>query len=340
MEEQMNGKATWLIPLAILAGLAFGADGSIVQTGTPDAAAPTRVTSTRLITLGTRGGPIPSKNRAQSSNLLIVNGSYYLIDAGDGALRRLTQAGGDYKQLGKIFITHGHDDHTAGLGTILSAEWDFQRHTPIDVYGPPGTTALVQGAIQYFTGNAEIRWAEGRRTPLGDVFVGHDVEPGMVYQDANVRVTAVENSHFHIPKGSPFYGRYKSYAYRFETPGRVIVFTGDTGPSEAVTQLAQGADVLVSEVGSPEDVKNTLIKNGAWQSMTEEQQTSLMRHIREEHLTPQEVGKMAARARVKTVVLTHLLPTVDENDDYQRFVPVVQTYFSGRVLVAKDLMEF
>lgn len=297
-------------------------------------------TGTHLITLGTRGGPIPAKDRAQSSNLLIVNGTYYLVDAGDGVLRRLTQAGANFRQVGKIFITHGHDDHTAGLGALMSVAWDFQRHDPIDVYGPPGTAALVKGAIQYFTVNAEIRWAEGRRTPLGDVFVGHDVEPGLIYQDQNIKVTAVENTHFHIPEGSPYYGKYKSYAYRFQTPDRVIVFTGDTGPSEAVTELARDADTLVSEVGSSEDVKQVLIKNGTWQGMTPEQQTAFMRHEVEEHLTPAEVGKMAARAHVKTVVLTHLLPTVNEHDDYQRYVPEVKKVFSGQVVVAKDLMEF
>ena len=297
-------------------------------------------TGTRLITLGTRGGPIPAKDRAQSSNLLIVNGTYYLIDAGDGVLRRVTQAGANFRQVGKIFITHGHDDHTAGLGALMSVAWDFQRHDPIDVYGPPGTAALVKGAIQYFTVNAEIRWAEGRRTPLGDVFVGHDVAPGLIYQDQNIKVTAVENTHFHIPEGSPYHGKYKSYAYRFQTPDRVIVFTGDTGPSDAVTELARDADTLVSEVGSSEDVKQVFIKNGTWQGMTPEQQAALMRHEVEEHLTPDAVGKMAARAHVKTVVLTHLLPTVNEHDDYQRYVPEVKKFFSGQVVVAKDLMEF
>jgi ribonuclease BN (tRNA processing enzyme) len=160
----------------------------------------------------------------------------------------------------------------------------------------------------------------------------------LVYQDANIKVTAVENTHFLIPEGSPYYGKYKSY--RFQTPDRVIVFTGDTGPSDAVTELAGNADILVSEVGSAEDVKQVLIKNGAWQGMTPEQQVALMRHLTEEHLTPEEVGKMAARAYVKTVVLTHLLATVDEHDDYQRFVPEVGRLFSGRVVVAKDLMEF
>ncbi|MCO5398242.1 MBL fold metallo-hydrolase [Ralstonia soli] len=297
-------------------------------------------TGTHLITLGTRGGPIPAKDRAQSSNLLVVNGTYYLIDAGDGVLRRLTQAGANFRQIGHVFITHCHDDHTAGLGALMSVAWDFQRHDPIAVYGPPGTVALVKGAIQYFTVNAEIRWAEGRRTPLADVFVGHDVAPGLIYQDQNIKVTAVENTHFHIPEGSPYYGKYKSYAYRFQTPDRVIVFTGDTGPSDAVTELAKNADTLVSEVGSSEDVKQVLIQNGTWQGMTPEQQAAFMRHVVEEHLTPDEVGKMAAHARVKTVVLTHLLPTVNEHDDYQRYVPEVKKFFSGTVVVARDLMAF
>ncbi|WP_043356493.1 MBL fold metallo-hydrolase [Cupriavidus basilensis] len=297
-------------------------------------------TGTHLITLGTRGGPIPAKDRAQSSNLLIVDGTYYLVDAGDGVLRRLTQAGVNFRQIGKVFITHGHDDHTAGLGTLMSVAWDFQRHDPIAVYGPPGTATLVKGAIQYFTVNAEIRWAEGRRTPLADVFVGHDVVPGPIYQDKNIQVTAVENTHFHIPEGSPYYGKYKSYSYRFQTPDRVVVFTGDTGPSDAVTELARNADILVSEVGSSEDVKQVLVKNGTWQGMTAEQQTAFMRHEVEEHLTPDEVGRMAARAHVRTVVLSHLLPTVNEHDDYLRYVTEVKKFFSGQVVVAKDLMEF
>jgi ribonuclease BN (tRNA processing enzyme) len=297
-------------------------------------------TKSRLITLGTRGGPVPTKDRAQSSNVLIVNGTNYLIDAGDGVIRRLAQAGINVRQVGKVFITHDHDDHTAALGTLLSYEWDFQRHDPVDVYGPPGTAALVKGAIQYFTVNAEIRWVEGRRTPLTDVFVGHDVQPGMIYQDKNIKVTAVENTHFHIPEGTPYFGKYKSYSYRFETPDRVIFVTGDTGPSEAVTKLAAGADILLSEVASAEDIKQVLIKNGTWQGMTPDQQAAFMKHLTEEHLTPEEVGKLAAQAKVKKVILTHLPATITEDDDYQRFIPEVKKMFSGEVVVAKDLMQF
>ena len=313
-------------------GDAFGQGGGVTSQIPPGIA--------RVITLGTRGGPTPSKARAQSSNLLIVNGEYYLIDAGDGVLRQLVQSGADFRKVGKIFITHDHDDHTGGLATLISVGWDLLRRQPIDIYGPPGTAALVEGTLQYLRINAEIRWAEGRRAPLTDVVVGHEIEPGLVYQDANVKVTAVENTHFHIPAGTPYAGKYKSYSYRFETPGRVVVFTGDTGPSDKVAELAQNADILVSEVGSADDVKQLLIKNGTWQNMSAEQQTDVMRHLTEEHLTPAEVGKLAARAKAGKVVLTHLLPSVNDNDDYARFIPEVRQFFSGDVVIAKDLMEF
>jgi ribonuclease BN (tRNA processing enzyme) len=77
-----------------------------------------------LITLGTAGGPSARPGRAQSSNLLAVDGTYYVIDAGDGVARRLARAGIDFRDIGTIFITHHHDDHTAGLGTLMSLSWD------------------------------------------------------------------------------------------------------------------------------------------------------------------------------------------------------------------------
>ena len=230
-------------------------------------AAPSKA-GTRLITLGTSGGPNPRAHRAQSSNLLIVNGALYVIDAGDGVSRRLAKAGIDIREIGIIFITHHHDDHTAGLGTLMSYAWDQNRTKPINVYGPPKTVELVKAAVQYFTISAEIRLADGGRTvPLAQVFSGHDVGTGVVYQDANVKVTAVENTHFDFHKGAAS-GKHKSYSYRFETLDRVIVFTGDTGASDAVTELAKGADLLVTETSSCEDRKQMMINDGRWQAMT------------------------------------------------------------------------
>jgi ribonuclease BN (tRNA processing enzyme) len=304
-------------------------------------AAPAK-SGTRLITLGTRSGPTPTVGRAQSSNLLIVNGALYVIDAGDGVTRRLTRLGANFRDIGNIFITHPHSDHTGGLAALLTVIYDANRTNPANIYGPPGTQAGVQGLLQYLNVNSDIRISDGTKVvPAAKIFAGHDAGVGPVLQDANVKVTATENTHFHFPPGSPGYGKYKSYAYRFDTPDRAIVFTGDTGPSDAVSDLAKGADMLVSEVTGPiEEYRAQQIKNGRWQSMTPEQQEGSLRHMREEHLQPEDVGKMAARAGVKTVVLTHLPATADPEEDYRRFVAQIKQQFSGQVLVAKDLMEF
>ena len=295
----------------------------------------------RLITLGTRSGPNPTVGRAQSSNLLIVNGTYYLVDAGDGVVRRLTRAGIRIRDIGRIFITHAHSDHTGGLPSLLQVQFDANRTGKVEIYGPPGTDILTGAIMAYLNVNSDIRTSEGTQTqPVRDMVASHDVGTGEIYRDANVTVTAVENAHFHFAPGTPAYGRFKSYAYRFEGAGRSIVLTGDTGPSEAVTGLARGADLLVSEVNDPEEARQRRIRNGDWQQLSPAEQTAFMRHMTGEHLTPDEVGKMAQRAGVKKVVLTHILATSDPNDDYARYVAGVRKYFAGEVVVARDLMEF
>ena len=293
---------------------------------------------TRLITLGTSAGPPPRAHRAQSSNLVTVNGTHYVIDAGDGVARRLAKVGINVREIGIVFITHHHDDHTAGLGTLLSVSWDQNRTKPIHVYGPPRTEDLIKAAVQYFNISAEIRIADGGRTvPIAQVFVGHDVGTGSIYQDENIKVTAVENSHFDFHEGAAA-GKHKSYAYRFETTDRVIVFTGDTGPSDAITELAKGADLLVSETSSCQGRMQEMIDDGRWQAMTPAEQAGIMRQATQGHMTLDEIGKMAAGANVKTVVLSHL--THKSGGDYTPWANEVTKHFSGRVLVAKDLMAF
>jgi ribonuclease BN (tRNA processing enzyme) len=293
----------------------------------------------RIVTLGTAAGPSLAPHRAQSSNLLSVNGTHYIVDAGDGVARRLAGAGIDVRDIGTIFITHHHDDHTSGLGTLLSIAWDRQRTKPINVYGPPRTQELVKAAVQYFAISAEIRIADGGRTvPIAEVFFGYDVAAGLIYQDERIKVTAVENSHFSFHKG-PAAGKHKSYAYRFETPGRVIVFTGDTGPSDAVAELAKGADLLVTETSSCEERRQAMINDGRWQAMTPAEQAGIIRQATQGHMTLDDIGKMAARADVKIVVLSHLTQRVG-TDDYTPWAEEVKKHFSGQVLVAEDLMEF
>jgi len=327
------GKLGTLLALGSLLLVATFAADSFAQT----ADAPAKP-GTRVITLGTVAGPPPRANRAQSSNLLVVNGTLYVIDAGDGAARRIAQAGFNVRDVGTIFITHHHDDHTAGVGTLMSVAWDNQRTKPINVYGPPQTEDLVKAAVQYYTISADIRIADGGRTiPVSQLFLGHDVGTGVVYKDANVTVTAIENTHFAAQK-IPETLRQKSYSYRFDTPGRVVVFTGDTGPTDALVELAKGADLLVSEANSIEQRMQDLTRSGQWQVMTPAEQTRIKRQMAEGHLNTEDVGRIAARAGVKTVVLTHL--TWKADDDYTSWVDEVKKHFSGPVLVAKDLKEF
>jgi ribonuclease BN (tRNA processing enzyme) len=316
--------------------LALATNETMMQTNSAQIKA-----GTRVITLGTLAGPPPRAYRAQSSNLLIVNDTFYVVDAGDGVARRLAKAGMNIRDIGTIFITHHHGDHTAGLGTLMSVAWAQGRTAPINVYGPPGTERLVKAAVQYFTLSAEIRTAErGCMVPIARVFFGHDVGTGVVYQDANIKVTAVENSHFdfHDPSDS---GKYKSYSYRFETPGREIVFTGDTGPSEAVTELAKDADLLVAEANSVGDRKQAMINDGSWQTMRDLDRIHILSQATRGHLTPDVVGQMATRANVKTVVLTHLTYRPPPNtENYEPWADEVKRHFSGQVLIANDLMEF
>ncbi|HEY6258008.1 MAG TPA: MBL fold metallo-hydrolase [Xanthobacteraceae bacterium] len=332
-------KSLWAL---LVAGLLAIAGTMLVAGSRAQPAAPSAKSGTRLITLGTRSGPTPTVGRAQSSNLLVVNGAQYIIDAGDGVTRRLTRLGTNFRSIDAIFITHPHSDHTSGLGALMSVIYDANRTNPVDIYGPPGTGASVRGLLDYLMVNSEIRISDGTKIIAANkIFSAHDTGGGTVFQDANLKVTAVENSHFHFQPGSPGYGKYKSYAYRFDTSDRSVVFTGDTGPSDAIATLAKGADLLVSEVTDSLDAyKEQQIRVGRWQVLTPEQQAGALRHMSEEHLLAEEVGKMAARAGVKAVVLTHLPAGGNPKDDYERFAEQVKKEFSGPVLVANDLMEF
>ena len=250
--------------------------------------------------------------------------------------------GTNFRNLDTIFITHPHSDHTSGLAALMSDIYDAGRTTPVNIYGPPGTAASVRALVDYLTVSSDIRISDGTRgVPAATIFMGHDVGTGIIFQDANVKVAAVENTHFHFKPGSPGFGKYKSYSYRFDTPSRSVVFTGDTGPSDAVVTLAQGADLFVSEVAaSIDEYKDVQIATGRWQAQTPAQQADGIRHQIEEHLTPDEVGKMAQRAGVKAVVLTHLGATTNPDDDYARYVEQVKKSFNGQVYIAKDLMKF
>jgi ribonuclease BN (tRNA processing enzyme) len=286
---------------------------------------------TRLVTLGTQGGPLPSVTRAQPSSALLVRDRIYLVDAGNGVVRQLVAAGLDHRRVGNVFITHNHDDHNADWGTLLGLQWSTGRRGDTHVYGPPGTESMLQGYIQYFAPNARIRMADSPGYPVPQkAWHAHDIAaPGLVFRDDLVTVTAVENCHYAPGRE----GQDKSYAYRFQTPDQVVVFGGDTGRCPQLVEFARGADLLVHEV-----IDLPLIEQAMRRELPPQIAEGLLRHMREEHTTAEDVGRLAAAAQVKKVVLTHVIPGRDEPDAV--YLDAVKKHFGGPAVVARDLMAF
>lgn len=289
---------------------------------------------TRLILLGTAGGPIPRKMRSQPASLVVVNNTPYLIDCGAGTLRQLVWAGFEPRDLAAIFITHHHLDHMAALPTLIAMNWMQRRKRPLPIIGPFGMREEVEGAYAFLR-HFERMTREQVPGRLGNtrLVVARDIKgPGLIYKDANVRVTAAENTHYQLyPKTKD-----KSYAYRFDTADRSIVFTGDTGPSKNVVALAKGADVLVSEVILPDATIRAAARNA---HVKPNFNGPIAAHMRHEHLTPEEVGKMAAAAGVKMVVLYHIAPGLDGETDMSKYSAGVKRYYHGPVIVGRDLLE-
>jgi ribonuclease BN (tRNA processing enzyme) len=303
---------------------------------------PATAQAAEWIVLGTAAGPLPNKERSQPANVLRIDKTLYLVDAGNGVAGQLAKAGLDARDIGTIFISHNHNDHNADMGTVMGVAWTSGRNAPTTVYGPPGTKKAIDGFLQFYSVNGEIRQSEQTmlKTPE-QLFMAKEIAgAGIVYQDANLKVSAVENTHYHFRPGSAAENKDKSYSFRFETRDRVIVYTGDTGPSEAVAKLADGADLLISEVVNLDALEAALSHTKAWAATPAETRLSLLRHFREDHITPEEVGKMATRAGVKKVVLTHLLPAAPGQDVERTFVDGVRKHYAGPVVVAADLMSF
>jgi ribonuclease BN (tRNA processing enzyme) len=305
---------------------------------------PPKLHSTRLILLGTNGGPSASTLRSEPANLLVVDGTPYLIDAGPGVDRQIAAAGLKHAAIRTIFITHHHIDHDGGLVPLISLIWfdtAWHNHSmpPVEIYGPPATQFLVHAAQDYLSVSERIfRAGVPELVPAGPMFQAHDIDnDGQFYEDARIRVTSAENSHFQFRSEDVATGQDRSYSYRFDTPNGSVVFTGDTGPSDAVTKLAQGADVLVSEVCACNDepAENPPpTPDGHAASVQEHEQF----HMTHEHLTPEEVGKMASKAHVKVVILSHFVP--GEEVDMTKFTAGVTQYFSGPVIPGQDMFEY
>ncbi|QNK03709.1 MBL fold metallo-hydrolase [Dyella telluris] len=277
----------------------------------------------RLILLGTAGGPTPKADRAAPASAIVVDGVTYVIDCGNGVARQMVKAGLDLGSIRDVFITHQHSDHTADYGNLLWLAWSGPLHTPVDTWGPPPLAEMTRLFLAMNDNDIRTRMADEGRPPLAPLIRPHELNgPGLVMQDARVKVTAALVQH---PPVEP------AFAYRFDCPDRSIVFSGDTRPSENLVALARGADVLVHEVMYLPAL-DTLIA-------TEPNATRLREHLLASHTTTEQVGRIATEAGVKTLVLNHFVPGGNPPVPEETWRDAVAPHFKGRIIVGRDLME-
>lgn len=290
-------------------------------------------TTTKLVTLGT-GMPSPNPYRAGPSHALIVNGSPYLVDAGEGIWRSIAQAAlinGDEvarsfspEKLKYLFITHLHQDHTVGIPSLLlnPSNWIFRIRQ--EIHGPRGTEDMLKHILAAWKIDQDAAIADGN-DPAGGHATGHDIlfeEDGVVYQDDNVRVEAFRTKHASLRD---------SFAYRFSTQDRIVVFSGDGGPYHPnIVRAAKNADILVTETVTEEN-----IQYAPWGGETvEEKKKEIFRF----HFSPTVLARIANEANVKAIVLAHE-QNYNSGENYEALGlmnEVIAAGFEGEIHSAMD----
>jgi ribonuclease BN (tRNA processing enzyme) len=273
---------------------------------------------TRVVMLGT-GTPNADPERSGPAVAVVVNGSTYLVDAGPGVVRRAVLAARTDTipaltppNLKRVFITHLHSDHTTGLPDLILAPWTLERTVPLEVYGPPGTKRMVDLLEEAYSADIEIRLHGGEPSnKTGYAANAHDVDPGVVYRDSNVTVTAFAVSH----------GKWEhAYGYVFKTRDKKIVISGDTRPADAIVKACDGCDVLVHEVYSAEKLT---LREPEWRA-----------YHAAYHTSTYELADLATRARPKRLVMYHQLYWGDTDAG---LVSQVKSRYAGAVVSARDL---
>lgn len=302
----------------LAAGLGWMASGSSLASAmTP---APLK---SRLILLGTGGGPTPKPNRSAPAQVIMVGDRAYVIDCGDGVARQLVMAGISLSSLSHLFITHHHSDHNADYGNLLLLSWAANLTKPVQAYGPPPLKRMTQLFLEMNEVDIRTRMADEGRPSLADMIVPHEISTGgLVMQDQGVKVTAALVDH---PPIAP------AFAYRFDCPDRSIVISGDTRASDRLIALARGADVLVHEALYLPALEQLIA--------TEPNAKTLREHLLASHTPLADVGRVATEAGVKTLVLSHLVPGGYPFIKDEVWMEAIRPHFSGKILIGRDLME-
>jgi len=246
--------------------------------------------TTQLVVLGT-GTPNADPDRSGPALAVVRAGKSYLVDAGPGIVRRAAAAARNGvealapQNLRVLFLTHLHSDHTVGLPDVIFTAWTLERDVPLEVYGPPGTKAMIDHLLAAYT--ADIRNRIDGAEPANEqgykVNV-HEITPGVVFNDGNVTVRA-----FAVPHGD----WEVAFGYRFDSADRSIVISGDTRASDAVVTACNGCDLLMHEVYSAERFKT---RPPEWQ-----------RYHARAHTSTVELAALALRAEPRQLVLYHQL---------------------------------
>jgi ribonuclease BN (tRNA processing enzyme) len=296
--------------------------GSAAALASPALAQSPAKPRTRIVFLGTKGGPNVSKGPSNPANLVMVNDTPFVIDCGSGVSRQLVNAGVPIPSIKYIFISHHHSDHNLEYGNLVYNAWAGGLSTPVHSFGPKGIEAMTRTYWELNKFDVETRIEDEGRPDPRPLLIAKDItEDGVVLQTSDVKVTAFRTPHPPIVD---------NFAYKFETPDGTIVFSSDTNYNPKLADFAKGADVLVHEALYVPWVDRLVArtKNGA----------TLGKHLLASHTTVEDVGRIAAAAGAKVLVLSHLVPgDLEVTDD--DWAAEAKKNFSGRIIVARDLMQ-
>ncbi len=294
----------------------------------------------RWVTLGTRAGPLASPTRSQPANLLVADGQNILVDVGDGTAGQLAKLGIPTAAIEAVFISHLHWDHTGGLAAILGLRAQTNAPPRLKIYGPPGTGEMVAGLLASMVPGATAGYGVpgAINVDVNELTQVVELRDGDSLEIAGVTVTVRNNTHYSFAPDSELAKRFESLSLRFDLPGRSIVYTGDTGPSPVVEELAQGADLLVAEMMDVPDTIATIRRNNP--NMPTAVATGMERHLSDHHLLPVDVGKMASRANVGAVVVTHFAGRERGDPVHLDYLRQIAEQFDGPVVIANDLDTF
>src|ERR1700692_986050 len=296
--------------------------GSATALASPALAKPPANPPTRIVFLGTKGGPPVAMGASNPANLVVVNDTPFVIDCGAGVSRQLVAAGVPIPSVKYIFISHHHSDHNLEYGNLFYNAWAAGLSTPIQSFGPKGIEAMTKTYWELNRFDVETRIEDEGRPDPRKLLIARDItDDGVVLQTSDVKVTAFRTPHPPITD---------NFAYKFETPDGTIVFSSDTNYNPKLAEFAKGADVLVHEALYVPWVDKlvTRVKNGA----------TLKKHLLESHTAAEDVGRIADAANVKLLVMSHLVPGDLDVTDEQWLTEAKKT-FKGRIMVARDLME-